>query len=470
MRVPTIVITFTIGASLLFASPARAESGRPVGDTRVFAVVPDPGQPAGIAVDGERVLVTTLGLGTQPLTDPALFTFRLAAGTLRNSATIPRMMPASVMALYGVATDAAGNAYVVDMNGRIAKVTRDGVQETYAEFPPQLGGMATMPFDIAFGPDGTAYVTDQNLAGIWRVPPGGGEAQMWFQDPRLASYLFGPTGIRFDPSGQHLYFSVAISAFPGTPGNALIYRIPVNTPTADRLEEFFRYPARSSAFGIAFGASGKLYVALAGPSQISILRPDGTEEMRFPSAEQNSAQPVPYDRPLGLAFDGRGSLLVTNSTNALSPPNSARWVIFDAYVNDTAAPHHRPVLTPRTSPAPADRPGAVGSQSLRPANEPCSVGRAAPCEQGVLASPDAPKSDRRAEVTRPRPGTSGAGGTAPDAPLSGSRALAPAAVRLAAKQGGGLFLPLAAGLVGAAVGSCWVLRRRITSHHGPDPG
>lgn len=324
--------------------PHSAHAERAIGDTRVFTVVPDPGQPAGMAVDGAHVVVTTLGLATAPLTDPKVFDFDLATGQLGNTHTIPRMMPASAMALSGLATDAAGRAYVVDMNGRIIRLhPRDGTQETYAEFPPAVGGFTTMPYDIAFDAAGYAYVTDQNLAAIWRVPPGGGAPLLWFQDPRLFGYLVGPTGIRIDPSGRHLYFTVARADHDAPPRQSVVYRLPIDDPSPVRLEEFFRYPSGALAFGIAFGSSGKLYVALAGTSQVSILRPDGTEEMRFPSAEENAARSVPYDRPLAIAFDGRGSLLVTNS-NILSIPNPSRWVVFDVFVGDTELPLARPAI------------------------------------------------------------------------------------------------------------------------------
>jgi len=38
--------------------------------------------------------------------------------------------------------------------------------------------------------------------------------------------------------------------------------------------------------GIAFGASGKLYVALFAKYQLSILDSDGAEELRFPARKR----------------------------------------------------------------------------------------------------------------------------------------------------------------------------------------
>jgi sugar lactone lactonase YvrE len=270
------------------------------------------------------------------------------------------------MSLYGVAVDASQRAYVVDMNGRIIRIDAvSGTQEVYATFPGAVAGMSTMPFDLVFDDAGFAYVTDQNLAAIWRIPPGGGEPQLWFQDTRLFGYLFGAAGIRIDPLGRQLYFTVALSQHPATARAGIVYRLPlVERPSAAQLQEVFRYPAQSLPMGIAFGASGKLYVALAGPDQISILRSDGEqlqEERRFPSPEENGRRDVPYDTPLGVAFDGCGSLLVTNS-NAFSAPTPAHWAVFDVFVGDTGAPLARPAIGPKTA---APTSSKIGCRSAR---------------------------------------------------------------------------------------------------------
>jgi hypothetical protein len=92
--------------------------------------------------------------------------------------------------------------------------------------------------------------------------------------------------------------------------------------------------------GLAFGNSGKLYAVLSGSNQISILRPGGTEETRFPSPEENAKQEVPYDMPQFLAFDGNGSVLVTNWAVGASD----HWAVLSAFVNDTALPLAEPSL------------------------------------------------------------------------------------------------------------------------------
>jgi len=87
---------------------------------------------------------------------------------------------------------------------------------------------------------------------------------------------------------------------------------------------------------IAFGSSGKLYVTLMGANQVSVLRPDGSEERRFPDLEN----PGPYDAPLFPAFDGHGYLLITNLA-IRAPEKSA---VLRAWVNDKGLPLVRPPI------------------------------------------------------------------------------------------------------------------------------
>ena len=181
-------------------------------------------------------------------------------------------------------------------------------------------------------------------------------------------------GIALDPSGEELYIAAGTQE-----GQIAIYRLPLAHPDAAHLEEFHRYTdfvmtpcsadpdlaligcatMNASAFGgggIAFGASGMLYVALFAKQQLSILDSDGSEALRFPSPEENAARDIPVNGPFGLAFDGRGSLLMANTGDptfgkgpgGTDPPGglvtSNTWVVFDVFVNDTAGPLVRPVI------------------------------------------------------------------------------------------------------------------------------
>src|SRR2546428_3814940 len=279
------------------------------------------------------------------------------------------------MVLLGMALDAQGRIYAADMNGRIVRVDpRTGAQQVYATIPTSTNTSFTdMPGFPVFGRDGNLYVGDWSAPVIWRVPPGGGQAQPWFADPRLAgTYGANVAGIALDPSGEDLYIAAGTQE-----GQIAIYRLPLAHPDAVHLEEFHRYTdfvvapcdpdpnlelvacAIMPAFGgggIAFGSSGKLYVALFAKQQLSILDSDGAEELRFPSPEENAAREIPINGPFGLAFDGRGSLLVANTGDptigkgpgGTEPPGglapSGPWVAFDHFRNETAGPIVRPVI------------------------------------------------------------------------------------------------------------------------------
>ena len=338
---------------------ASGDEGSPVlGETRVLTRVPYPGQPWGMFVGEDTVWATAPASYSEPEVEqwPVwAYDRRTGREKIDEAFRIPRPGPV-LMALAGMARDAQGRLYVVDMNGRILRTTVSSpggrrTAEVYATIPSHGNGAAyipwpagtgmSMPLDITFDAAGNAYITDVNFPVIWRVPPGGGEAQLWFVDPRLQGAHFGTTGARVAPDGRDLYFGMCLSTSPHTPLEGVIYRMPIDTPTASAVTEVFRSPD-SCPLGLAFGASGKLYVSLFLANQVLVLGPGGTEERRFPSKEANAGQEIPYDQPATLAFDGDGWLLVANT--ALTTPNSKNWAILKAFVNDTAAPLAEPSL------------------------------------------------------------------------------------------------------------------------------
>jgi DNA-binding beta-propeller fold protein YncE len=360
--------------------PAQA-AARPIGDIEVFATLPYPGHPGGLAVNGRTLYVDTSNADFDRLFDTTdeIWAFRLDTGepvqTGINPIQVARQAPAQTMGLLGMALDGQGRIYVADMNGRVLRVDPStGLQQVYGTIPTNTDTSLTdMPGFVVFDAAGNLYVSDWSAPAIWRVPPGGGQASLWFTDPRLAgTYGANVAGIAADPSGQNLYIAAGTQE-----GQIAIYRLPFAHPDALHLAEFHRYtdfvmmpcspdpnvqliaceimPA-FGAGGIAFGASGNLYVALFSKQQLSILHSDGSEALRFPSSEDNMMRDVPIGGPFALAFDGRGSLLVANTGDATigkgpggtDPPGglvtSDTWVVFDVFVNDTAAPLIRPLI------------------------------------------------------------------------------------------------------------------------------
>ncbi|HYN19983.1 MAG TPA: SMP-30/gluconolactonase/LRE family protein [Thermoanaerobaculia bacterium] len=224
-------------------------------------------------------------------------------------------------------------------------------QEVYADPFPAPGGPGTSLLnELVFDDAGNLYVTDSFQATIFRVPPGGGAPAVWFTDPRLAgdpNLPFGVNGIRIDRNDKKLY--VSVTAENGTL-DGVIYRLPlIASPVAADLEEFHRYPFPDPApgavpgpDGIAFGKSGKLYVALAGTSQISVLLPDGTEDARYSGPAANpggSPDPIPWANPANIAFnDKERALLVTNHASLVMPPDPSLFAVFDVFVDDKGQP------------------------------------------------------------------------------------------------------------------------------------
>ena len=172
-----------------------------------------------------------------------------------------------------------------------------------------------------------------------------GRARTWHHadrriGPRLASTSFGPNGIRIDPSGTKVYFTVS----DDLDHRAFVYTLPlVANPSAADLKVFHEYTNGDIPDGIAFGRSGRLYVAIATPfaSGVSILSPAGNEVARL----TNQGNPIfPYDSPANIAFDGKGSILLPNHAFVTGVTNPEQFTILDVYVADTGLPLERPVI------------------------------------------------------------------------------------------------------------------------------
>lgn len=344
---------------LALLSPAAAIAAGPnereLGDSRVVAELPPrPGYPEGIAVNGHTVYVATLArFGTAFQGPPEVQAFDVRDGELLERYVVPDVDPARDHGLSGLAFDSDDRLYVLDTQRGIVRLDpATGEQEEYAPpFPdlppcpfgspcaPTIGDKPPLPNDIAFDAAGNAYVSDSLQATIWRVPPGGGAPQVWFQDARLDGG-FGTNGLRLTPDREHL--AVAVTADNSARG--MVYRLRLGeSPTAADLQPFHVYSGGEGPDNLAFGESGRLYVALAVTNQVSVLGPDGEEQARFSGPAQGDDLPVPYDMPSGVAFDDRtGSLLVNNHSEVLGLPR--HFVVFDVHVADRADPLERPAL------------------------------------------------------------------------------------------------------------------------------
>jgi len=108
--------------------------------------------------------------------------------------------------------------------------------------------------------------------------------------------------------------------------------------------------------GDRFGASGRLYVALFAKNQLSILDSDGTESAQVPEPGGERRARDPRRGPLRARLrwarvpprgqHGRPDL--RKGPGGIDPPGglvtSDTWVVFDVFVDDTAAPLFRPLI------------------------------------------------------------------------------------------------------------------------------
>src|SRR5438477_680941 len=279
-----------------------APSQRAIGETTVFASVPAPGRPFSVAVDTNRVYISTSAgdFFADPATGGHLNSDgeRVFAydknGNLVATTSIATM-PNSNMGLFGLALD--GNSgpdhqlYIADMNGRILRLSlgqKNAAPVLFAQAPLAGGWMVTMWNDLVFDRAGNLFMTDDKPR-IWRVTPDG-QASIWFTDPRLTGFFGfagGPLGGRIDPTGKFLYFTITISAT--FPGEAVVYRLRlVDHPTASDLQVVHRFPVvpgqqLPQAAGLAFAESGNVYMGLIGTNQIAVLDPAGNEIRRISS-------------------------------------------------------------------------------------------------------------------------------------------------------------------------------------------
>ncbi|WP_327292780.1 SMP-30/gluconolactonase/LRE family protein [Streptomyces sp. NBC_01198] len=355
-----------IAAMLALGSAAIAAGQTPAGvpATTVFAAPPagSPGHLVGIAADRGSVYVGThQAADGSPNLPSHVYRYSAQSGQLLRDYSITGQATTG-QGLTNMATGRNGLLYILDRHPA-RMITLDpvtGAQRTYATFgdvpsctaPGAQPGNCSdtqadapaYPDDIAFGPDGSAYVTDISQALVWRVPPGGGPARVWLTDQRLES-LFGPCGIRLaDPRTIVLAqctYGLTDPAQIAT-GTGRIYTLPINHDgTAGALHQIWQGEPGEASDGIAIGQSGRIYVALALGNALLTLDSTGKEITRTPATPTEAgALPVPYDNPASVAILADGRAVITNQA-FLGGPTSDQ-VVLQTRVPDRAERLYHP--------------------------------------------------------------------------------------------------------------------------------
>lgn len=337
----------------------------------VFSEVPFPGHPLGIAVDRDTVYVGTHRTATgQPGVPSHIFAYD-CHGEVTADFTIQGQAETG-QGIAGIALDHDGVLYIVDQApSRIITLDpRTGEQSLYAELPdvPVCSGMPdgtctlsktdrpAQPINLCFDPEGNLYVGDLTQAAIWRVPNGGGNAEVWYTAADLES-LFGPNTAHFLDHGKTVLFSQSAHGLLDpdklATASGRLYTLEVGRDgKPGRRKLFWEGGPGDTPDGFAVGRSGNVYVALAVANTLLVLGPDGREIMRIPTTpENNDNRQVPFDLPGGVAFYGE-HLLITNQAFLGGP--GAHQVILSIPVHERGKGQFRPRVR-RAHSASADR-------------------------------------------------------------------------------------------------------------------
>jgi hypothetical protein len=394
MRRRRLGLVASILAAVLLTAAAAPALGREPLDIDVFARIGPPGQPEPIAIgpDG-RVYVGTNQLGRGDADAPSkIFAFS-GEGELLREYELQGQPLDEDHGIQGLLFDGDGLLYVLDRSADPRVVILDpvtGEQRRYASFrdvppctPVSTGECAQDAVDDPAGPDygvfsptGDLYVTDIDQALIWRVPPGGGNAEIWLTDQRLES-VFGPNGIQFMADGRTLLFAnTASNPLAGNPATGRLYTVPVQADgTAGPLTQVWESLPLDGPDGLAIARSGNVYVALAGANQVLLLSPQFTEQARVPTDPlANQAEEIPLDGPGSVAFLGE-RLLVSNHSPIRGDPDS--WAVLDVFAGESGLPLHYPQIPSAPTSSPTSAPSSGPTRQRAAALKKCKKKRTA---------------------------------------------------------------------------------------------
>ena len=357
-----LLVLLALSPSLALAGDARRE---PL-DLRVFTKVGEPGQPEPIAIGPDRrVYVGTNQLGNGDADAPSkVFAYSRRGAKVREYVIKGQPLDED-HGIQGLAFDGRGRLFALDRsaNPRVLVIDpKTGGQRTYSRFrdvptcsdagrttncSATVNDSGTSPDYASFGPGGALYVTDIDQALIWRVPRGGGRPSVWLTDPQFES-VFGPNGTQFMADGRTLLLAVTV-VLPGSggiPTSGALFKVRLRSDGhAGKPRVFWRSGPADGPDGFAIGRSGRVYLALAGASQIVVISPAGEEIARVPATPaENSAEEIPVDGPGSVAFLGRRAL-ITNHSALRGDPSS--WAVLDLYAGEPGLPLLYPRIRPK---------------------------------------------------------------------------------------------------------------------------
>jgi sugar lactone lactonase YvrE len=209
----------------------------------------------------------------------------------------------------GVATD--GTIYVISETALFTIGTDKQVKVLAGELNP-ISGSSLLPYCLAVGSDGTAYVGE---AGSEGVPPRPPRVVAIAKDgstknvPVPADWKIGVVkGIALGKDGA-LYYSFD----PGASGqDGVLYR---GTPTTAPTVIATKLKLGPNPSGLAVAADGTVYVSEPEAPGVRAFAPDGTSRVVLGAGGQEGTQDLVV--PSSLAIEPDGTLLVTDTGSGL---------------------------------------------------------------------------------------------------------------------------------------------------------
>lgn len=325
--------------------------------TKVLARVQAPGFPANVVhhPNGRVYAGTFSNMRGDSL--PSVVREWTRRGDLLRSWEVPGQDLAASHGVQVANVDARGRLIVLEKStGKVLRLNLDtGRWTTYSRLrdlpacplglpgdgcTPNINDAGPIPNYAAWGPDGSMYLTDYGQAVLWRVPPGGGRARVWFADKRLDGIEFGTAGLALGPNRRSLFVMQQTSLGLGdlTVAQGKLYRIPLRGERT--LTKLWQSRPMDLPDGFSFARSGRVYVANAGSNQLVVLDEEFAEVERVPAlpVTGENGSPVPFDTPSNVTFAGR-SVLVANQSFLGTTANHA---ILDVFVGERGVPIHIP--------------------------------------------------------------------------------------------------------------------------------
>lgn len=342
----TLLLLAVAAAPLAWVPVAGHAADLPVGDAAVVAMIPQPGQPEGLAVDPADGSIWTGS--NRPYRAGTLWHLS-AEGTLLRTYELGGHRP-TLHGINGITLDGDGRVYALDYSGaRIVRLDpRTGAQSVYATFPnlplcgigrrgpcePSFLDRPAWPNWATFAADGSMYVSDLSQATIWKVDAGGGVARVWHQSPEYAS-IYSLNGMQLDASGALNFVLTMSLQGNATFGRGVIYRITVGADGSPGART--RVATYGIGDGLAIGASGRLYAPLSEPgaNRIQVIEPSRGVVRNLPSLRGRRALGIDIEAPASVAFSGT-NLLVTN--HALYSSSARKFAVFAVGAGEPGLP------------------------------------------------------------------------------------------------------------------------------------